>query len=100
MTRFEAGISGKLGDFRKKYAEKKMKKAGLQADREAIVEPNGAIRWITNGHYIPDDYLRGVRQDPAYHPKGGAFIHTMKACGRRKRPGGRPVGVHVRSAVL
>lgn len=56
MTRFEREISGKLGDFWKKYAGKQVKEAVLQADREAIVEPNGAIRWIASGHYIPDDY--------------------------------------------
>jgi|InofroStandDraft_1065614.scaffolds.fasta_scaffold49638_2 tRNA nucleotidyltransferase (CCA-adding enzyme) len=28
--------------------------------------------------YFPEiDALRGVQQDPAYHPEGDAFIHTM-----------------------
>lgn len=66
MTRFEMEISGKLGDFWKKYAEKQVKEAVLQADREAIVEPNGAIRWIASGHYIPDDYCE-MLEYAGYH---------------------------------
>ncbi len=56
MTRFEMEISGNLGYFWKKHAEDEVKKAVEQADREAMVEPDGAIRWIRSGNYIPDDY--------------------------------------------
>ena len=56
MTRFQQEISGKLGAFWKNHAEKEVKEAVEQADREATVEPDGAIRWIRSGNYIPDDY--------------------------------------------
>lgn len=56
MTRFEMEISGKLGAFWKKNAEDEVKKAVEQADREAMVDPDGAIYWIRSGNYIPDDY--------------------------------------------
>lgn len=56
MTRFQMEISGKLGDFWKKNAENEVKKAVEQADREAMVDSDGAIYWIKSGNYIPDDY--------------------------------------------
>lgn len=56
MTRFEMEISGKLGDFWKNHAEKEVKEAVEQADREAMMDPDGAIYWIRSGNYIPDDY--------------------------------------------
>ena len=44
MTRFEREISGSLGAFWKKNAEEEVRKAVAQADTQAIVEADGAIR--------------------------------------------------------
>lgn len=56
MTRFEREISGLLGTFWKKSAEDEIKKAVAQAYKEAVVESDGAIKWKSNGNYIPDDF--------------------------------------------
>ena len=56
MTRFQMEISGKLGDWWKKNAEKEVSEALEYVKTEAIVEEDGAIRWISSGNYIPDDY--------------------------------------------
>lgn len=56
MTRFEQEISGALGEFWKKDAEKAVKRAVEQADAEATVEDDGAIRWNSNGSYLMDDF--------------------------------------------
>ena len=56
MTRFQMEISGKLGDWWKKNAEKEVSKALDCVKTDAIVEEDGAIRWISSGNYIPDDY--------------------------------------------
>ena len=56
MTRFELEISGKLGAFWKKNAEKEVKWAVEKAAADATVEADGAIRWNINGNYLPDDF--------------------------------------------
>ena len=56
MTRFEQEISGALGEFWKKNAEKEVKRVVEQADAEAAVESDGAIRWNSNGSYLMDDF--------------------------------------------
>lgn len=56
MTRFQMEISGKFGDWWKKNAEKEVSEALECVKTEAIVEEDGAIRWISSGNYIPDDY--------------------------------------------
>lgn len=56
MTRFEREISGSLGDFWKKNAQEEVKKAVAQADKEAAVEEDGAIKWKSNGRYLMDDF--------------------------------------------
>ena len=56
MTRFEQEISGNLGAFWKKNAEEEVKKAVEMAAADATVEEDGAIRWNTNGNYLPDDF--------------------------------------------
>ncbi len=56
MTRFEQEIIGTLGEFWKKNAEKEVKRAVEQADAEATVENDGAIRWNSNGSYLMDDF--------------------------------------------
>ena len=56
MTRFEREISGSLGAFWKKNAEEKVRKAVAQADTQATVEADGAIRWKSNGRYLMDDF--------------------------------------------
>lgn len=55
MTRFQQEISGQLGEFWKKNAEKEVVKAIEWAYKDAIVESDGAIRWKNNGHYLMDD---------------------------------------------
>ncbi len=56
MTRFEREISGSLGAFWKKNAEDEVKKAVAQADTQAAVDADGAIRWNSNGRYLMDDF--------------------------------------------
>lgn len=55
-SRFMQEISGDLGEYWRKDAERKVQDYMLQADERAIVEPNGAIRWKWNGNYLMDDY--------------------------------------------
>lgn len=56
MTRFEREISGSLGAFWKKNAEDDVRKAVAQADSQATVEADGAIKWNSNGRYLMDDF--------------------------------------------
>ncbi len=56
MTRFEREISGSLGAFWKKNAEEEVRKAVAKADADAAVEPDGAIKWNSNGRYLMDDF--------------------------------------------
>lgn len=56
MTKFEREISGSLGAFWKKNAEEEVKKAVAQAEKDATVEADGAIRWSSNGRYLMDDF--------------------------------------------
>ena len=56
MTRFQKEISGMLGDWWKKNAEKEVAEALEDVAENAIIEEDGAIRWISSGNYIPDDY--------------------------------------------
>lgn len=55
MTRFEREISGQLGEYWKKDAEKEVQKAVAMADSDATVDENGAISWKSNGSYLMDD---------------------------------------------
>ena len=56
MTRFEREISGSLGAFWKKNAEEEVGKAVAQAETQAAVDADGAIRWNSNGRYLMDDF--------------------------------------------
>lgn len=56
MTRFEIEISGSLGAFWKKNAEEEVRKAVAQAETQAAVDADGAIRWNSNGRYLMDDF--------------------------------------------
>ena len=56
MTRFEQEITGQLGEFWVRHAKEEVAKAVAKADELAIVEEDGAIKWSTNGSYIPDDF--------------------------------------------
>lgn len=56
MTRFEMEISGSIGAFWKKNAEEEVRKAVAQADTQATVDADGAIRWNSNGRYLMDDF--------------------------------------------
>jgi len=55
MTRFQMEISGQLGDYWKKNAEKDVERLVKQAKEEATVEEDGAIRWNRSNNYLPDD---------------------------------------------
>ena len=48
--------SGSLGAFWKKNAEEEVRKAVAQADTQATVDTDGAIRWKSNGRYLMDDF--------------------------------------------
>lgn len=56
MTRFQKEISGMLGDYWQASAEQDVKDAVRDANEKAIVEDDGAIKWKSNGAYIPDDF--------------------------------------------
>ena len=56
MTRFKQEITGALGDWWQKHAEKEVLRAVEEATNEATVEADGAIRWTESGNYIPDDF--------------------------------------------
>lgn len=56
MTRFQMEISGKLGDWRKKNAEKEVSEALKHAAENCFVERDGAILWKSSYNYLPDDY--------------------------------------------
>ena len=56
MTRFQMEISGEFGDWWKKNAEREVSEALNCVKTDSIVEEDGAIRWISSGNYIPDDY--------------------------------------------
>ena len=56
MTRFQKEISGQLGDYWQASAEQDVKEAVIDADKNAIVEDDGAIKWKSNDAYIPDDF--------------------------------------------
>ena len=56
MTRFMQEISGMLGEWWQKEAVREVVKKVQEADNEAVVEEDGAIRWLESGNYVPDDY--------------------------------------------
>lgn len=56
MTRFQKEISGQLGEYWKKDAEKRAQDYVTQANNEAVVDDAGAIRWKSNGSYLMDDF--------------------------------------------
>ena len=56
MTRFQQEISGKLGEFWMNHAKKEVERAVAQANELGIIDEDGAIKWKTNGSYIPDDF--------------------------------------------
>lgn len=56
MTRFQQEISGALGQWWKEQAEKELEDAVRKADADAIVEPDGAIKWVKSGNYLMDDF--------------------------------------------
>lgn len=54
MTRFEKEISGMLGEFWIRHAEEVIRMV-KKASEEATVEEDGAIKWNSNGSYLPDE---------------------------------------------
>lgn len=56
MSRFKQEISGSLGEYWKKQAEKEVVKKVEQANIDAEVDEDGAIKWKSNGRYLMDDY--------------------------------------------
>ena len=54
MTRFEMEITGKCGEFWKKEAMKKLDSIREDyAKGEIIYEDDNAVKWATNGSYLP-----------------------------------------------
>lgn len=56
MTRFQREVSGELGAYWQRHAIEESENAVVKAKADAVVEEDGAIRWISNGKYIPDDF--------------------------------------------
>jgi len=57
MTRFQKEISGQLGEFWKKNAEKEAAQAKEMFERKAYVTANGVVRWNSNNKVPFDDML-------------------------------------------
>ena len=56
MTRFEMELSGKLGDYWKRNAEKRIADMQKMADNgEILLDGNCAAYWEQSGHYLPSD---------------------------------------------
>ena len=55
MTRFEKEISGALGEYWERSAEKEVEELVAHCDEAAELDENGAIRWKSNGNYLPED---------------------------------------------
>ena len=63
MTRFEMELSGKLGDFWKRNAEKEIARMQERADNgEILIDGNGAAYWATNGNYLPSDCVEKLQR--------------------------------------
>ena len=53
-TRFEKELSGMLGEFRKREAERKIADMQEKADNgEILLDGNCATYWEKSGHYLP-----------------------------------------------
>lgn len=52
---FKKAVDGEFGEAIKIRTENEVMDLVMEAKREAIVEPDGAIRWIKSGNYVPDD---------------------------------------------
>ena len=55
MTRFEQEISGALGTFWKGHAEQEATKMYEDVMKNAQVDADGAVHWISNGNYLMED---------------------------------------------
>lgn len=55
MTRFQQEITGALGEYWKHSAEKDVADMIADCNESAIVEPDGAIKWIKSDNYLMDD---------------------------------------------
>lgn len=54
-SRFMMEITGELGEYWKEHAQKDVANAVSMAEKDAIVESDGAVRWASNGSYLMDD---------------------------------------------
>lgn len=55
-SRFQKEIAGDFGDYWKRDALKRVDEYTKQADEEAVVEDDGAIKWKDSGNYLMDDF--------------------------------------------
>lgn len=55
-SRFQKEIAGDFGDYWKRDALKRVDECTKQADEEAVVEDDGAIKWKDSGNYLMDDF--------------------------------------------
>ncbi len=55
MTRFQKEISGELGSWWQKHAKEEVARLVEEVKTEATVDEDGAIKWNSNGHYLPAD---------------------------------------------
>ena len=55
MTRFEMELSGTLGAFWKKNAEREIAELAKRAEDEIRTTIGGAAFWASNGNFLPSD---------------------------------------------
>lgn len=62
MTRFEKELSGKLGEYWKRNAEREIAWMQERVDNgEVLLDGNCAAYWKSNGQYIPSDCVEKLQ---------------------------------------
>lgn len=62
MTRFEKELSGQLGDFWKREAEREIEKMQNYINNgEILLDENAAVYWKSNGAYLPSNCVEVLR---------------------------------------
>ena len=60
---FDNQWNGLLGDFWYEYARKEVERLYNERDN-MIIEEDGAVRWKSNGNYLPDDCMEKLEYAP------------------------------------
>lgn len=73
MTRFMGEITGVFGDYWVKSARKEVAKMRERFyNGEIIIENDGAVKWVSSGHYLPEEcaqmlaYALVEAEDPVF----------------------------------